>query len=228
MFDISALYKLLKRDLDVYRDVRNTLDILFLVVKSPRATLKEVLDISPEIKLSSIEACEKKASDYLSIGLCDETQEAVLFSKVLKRHFSSAAFRKKMMDNQEIDMSSLSNKREQKDLCVKRVHSNILSGPYAGLLPTRKYKECGEVYIVTESFINELAELYPSHNITSELCCIFDYLVRVPIARKPSTGMKHFIKKWISGDLLTSARQINRQKKISVDTFYTDLRQNGI
>lgn len=228
MFDIGALYKLLKRDFDVYKDVRSALDVLYLITKEPRATLTEVQKVCPDIKLSSLEECEKKAPDYLSIGLCESTKEVVLFSKVLKRHFSSEMFRKKMMENQEIDQISLSSRKAKESLSVNRVAIDILKQPFSGLLPTRNYKDCGEVYVVSDDLITELSSLYPSHNIQSEINSIFEYLVKTPIARKPATSMKHFIKKWISGDLLMNAKQAKRQQKLDAKHFYAELKEHGI
>lgn len=228
MFDTAVLFKLLKRDFEVYTHIRMTLDVLVLVFKEPRARLCDVQKIYPDITIESLECCEKRAPDFLSLGLDDNNNEPLLFSKILKRHFSSEVFRMKMMENMEIDNISLTDRKKSETLSTQRVTQNILNDNYNKMLPTRNYKNLGEVYVVSQILVDELIEMYPSRNVESELVSIYDYLRKTPVARKSPSGMRSFIKKWISGDLLISSKQAKRKQKLSADEFYSELRKNGI
>jgi hypothetical protein len=228
MFDTAVLFKLLKRDFEIYTHIRVTLDVLVLVFKEPRARLCDIKKIYPDITIESLEYCEKRAPEFLSLGMDDNNDEPLVFSKVLKRHFSSEMFRRKMMENMEIDNISLVDLKKKESLNVQRVSQNILNDNYNKMLPTRNYQNLGEVYTISKDLVQELTEMYPSREIGTELVSIYEYLKKTPVARKSATGMKGFVKKWISGDLLISSKQAKKKQKINADKFYSELRNNGI
>lgn len=228
MYNTEKLYKSLKRNFELFVYARNVLDTLVLITKGYSAPLKDIQKHLKDIDEDVLEEITKLAPEFIKIGLDDRSCERSIISPALRKYYRSVAFQKKMSEMQQIDNTSLSKKRNTKELTVLCLRNDMLTQPYNGMLPTRQYINKYEVFVVTNEHLCELKENFPSHDIDRELSDIYEYFRDLPYARREGGSIRVFIEKWLKGELIKNARKHKVTNKKSAQEFYTGLLNNGI
>lgn len=105
--------------------------------------------------------------------------------------FDSRGQRIKTSDNKCVRNSNQSESEINKNLCSEQTVA--VEPPVISIM-----MNTGEEYPITQSYVLELAELYPAVDIMQELRAMKGWCDANPRKRKTAGGMKRFINAWIS------------------------------
>lgn len=83
-------------------------------------------------------------------------------------------------------------------------HEDRRMGAYSGWLPTNRFNGSGQVFFITEAFLEDLTKEFKNADVNASILAIYTWLMRNPTRRKTLAHLPMFISNWIKNSTSTT------------------------